>query len=127
MIAYKREAAIYGDLLRPVQLDLLNWIAGAPAARAALAAPPAANAVETPVVLYRVDPPRAMARFYALRIGRTLFGEWSVTRRWGRIGTDGREFVEIHETHENAMTAMKEWRRIKERRGYRSPSTTLPR
>jgi predicted DNA-binding WGR domain protein len=107
-------------VLASVQLDLLDWIASAPEARATVGPPSAhsADAVELPVVLYRVDPARAMSRFYAVRIGRTLFGEWSVTRRWGRIGTDGRERVEIHETGEKAAAAMKGWRRIKERRGY---------
>jgi predicted DNA-binding WGR domain protein len=104
--------------MKPAQLDLLDWIASDPEACAAAVAPLPADAVEPPVVLYRVDPARAMFRFYAVRIGRTLFGEWSVTRRWGRIGTDGRERVETHETGESAAAAMQGWRERKERRGY---------
>lgn len=30
-----------------------------------------------------------MARFYSIRIERTLFDEWSVIYGWGRIGSSG--------------------------------------
>jgi predicted DNA-binding WGR domain protein len=38
----------------------------------------------------RRDPDRNMARFYALSIEETLFGQARLIRRWGRIGTIGR-------------------------------------
>jgi predicted DNA-binding WGR domain protein len=40
--------------------------------------------------LRRCDPARRMARFYAVTVQPTLFGEWAVVRRWGRINTEGR-------------------------------------
>jgi predicted DNA-binding WGR domain protein len=36
--------------------------------------------------MYRVDPKANMARFYALSLQPTLFGEWALVREWGRIG-----------------------------------------
>ena len=38
----------------------------------------------------RMDASRNMARFYALSIEGTLFGQTCLVRRWGRIGTTGR-------------------------------------
>ena len=38
----------------------------------------------------RRDPRRSMARFYALSIEETLFGQARPVRRWGRSGTIGR-------------------------------------
>ncbi|RUV46784.1 WGR domain-containing protein, partial [Mesorhizobium sp. M5C.F.Ca.IN.020.29.1.1] len=38
----------------------------------------------------RRDAGRNMARFYALSIEETLFGQTCLVRRWGRIGTTGR-------------------------------------
>ncbi|MFM9816042.1 WGR domain-containing protein, partial [Streptomyces scabiei] len=34
-----------------------------------------------------------LARYYTLQVTPTLFGEISLTRTWGRIGTRGREKV----------------------------------
>ena len=33
--------------------------------------------------LRRIDPTRNMARFYAMAVQPTLFGEWSLQREWG--------------------------------------------
>ncbi|WP_082837329.1 WGR domain-containing protein [Labrenzia sp. OB1] len=43
-----------------------------------------------PVFLTRIDPHRNMARFYVLSVEPTLFGDYAVQRRWGRLGTSGR-------------------------------------
>jgi predicted DNA-binding WGR domain protein len=42
-----------------------------------------------PVYLERIDAARGMARFYAIRIAPTLFGDWAIVYHWGRIGTAG--------------------------------------
>jgi predicted DNA-binding WGR domain protein len=44
--------------------------------------------------LRQVDPARRRKRFYVGRVGRTLFGEWSLPLEWGRIGSTGR--VQLH-------------------------------
>jgi len=43
-----------------------------------------------PVYMERCDSTRNLARFYEVDIQPTLFGNWAVVRRWGRIGTHGR-------------------------------------
>ena len=39
--------------------------------------------------LTRTDPTKKLRRFYLVRIVPTLFGEWSVVREWGRVGSPG--------------------------------------
>jgi predicted DNA-binding WGR domain protein len=46
-------------------------------------------------VLLRIDPEQGPRRFYSLMIERDLFGTVRLVRNWGRIGTTGREMVEV--------------------------------
>lgn len=69
--------------------------------------------------LTRVDATRNMARFYELGLQPTLFGEVSLLRAWGRIGTIGRCKVETFAADEQAGAAFARLERIKRRRGYR--------
>ena len=71
-----------------------------------------------PVHLQRVKAEANMARFYHIDIARTLFGEVSVLRSWGRIGTHGRTSVETCATPVEAETAAHRTLRQKVRRGY---------
>ena len=41
--------------------------------------------------LYRIDHDRNMARFYSMQVQRTLFGECTLLREWGRIGNGGQQ------------------------------------
>jgi predicted DNA-binding WGR domain protein len=43
----------------------------------------------------RVDPAQNMARYYALSIEPTLFGEASVLRRWGRASSRGQQKLHL--------------------------------
>ena len=72
-----------------------------------------------PLHLRRTDPARNMARFYVLSIQPTLFGGASLMRNWGRIGTNGRELVEVFATEIEAGAALEALARAKRRRGYR--------
>lgn len=71
-----------------------------------------------PVHLHRVNAEANMARFYHVDIAPTLFGEVSVLRSWGRIGTLGRTSVETCATSEEAETAAARTLRQKAQRGY---------
>ena len=42
------------------------------------------------VYMERSDHTRNLARFYQVDIQPTLFGDWAMVCRWGRIGTYGR-------------------------------------
>jgi predicted DNA-binding WGR domain protein len=69
--------------------------------------------------LRRIDIERHMFRFYALSAGRDLFGEPVVMRSWGRIGTPGRERIDIHGSDDDALQACEAIAQAKRRRGYR--------
>jgi predicted DNA-binding WGR domain protein len=77
------------------------------------------NSPTSETVLHRIDPAQNMARFYCLSLQPTLFGEVSVVRAWGRIGTRGRIKVDSYPTGEGAATAFAHLEKAKRRRGYR--------
>ena len=71
-----------------------------------------------PVHLHRVNAEAKMARFYHIDIAPTLFGEVSVLRSWGRIGTHGRTSIETCVTSEEAETVAVRTLQQKAQRGY---------
>jgi predicted DNA-binding WGR domain protein len=75
--------------------------------------------IQHALVLRRVDAETNVPRFYALLIERDLFGRVVLIRRWGRIGTRGRERVEEHTNEAEAAAAMEKLATAKRRRGYR--------
>lgn len=74
-----------------------------------------------PYQLYveRRDASRNMARFYAMSIERTLFGQTCLIRRWGRIGTHGQSMQHSFDREDEAMTLFLDLLRQKRDRGYR--------
>ena len=72
----------------------------------------------TPDHLHKCDPDRNMARFYRVDVQPTLFGEASVVRSWGRIGTAGRTALETCPTPEAAEAAAAKTICAKLKRGY---------
>lgn len=66
----------------------------------------------------RREPSRSLARFYRLEVAPTLFGEWSLRRIWGRIGTEGRARLETYPTRADALDAAARIERLRHRRGY---------
>src|SRR3954454_2948737 len=76
------------------------------------------STIQHVLFLRRVDPDTNVARFYALMIERDLFGRVVLVRRWGRIGTRGRERSDSHENEAAAAEAMAKLAAVKRRRGY---------
>jgi predicted DNA-binding WGR domain protein len=77
--------------------------------------------------LHRIDPEANMARFYCIDVAATLFGDVSVLRTWGRIGTHGRTSFETCATVEEAeRAAASQTLRQKMRRGYLPAGQMLP-
>lgn len=72
----------------------------------------------------RRDPDRNMARFYALAIEDTLFGQTCLIRRWGRIGSRGRTVQHSFDSEREAVGLFLELLRAKKLRGYRPISAT---
>lgn len=67
----------------------------------------------------RRDAGRNLARFYALSIEETLFGQTCLVRRWGRIGTTGRVVQHSFDDEGEAIGLFLELLRAKRLRGYR--------
>lgn len=70
----------------------------------------------------RRDADRNMARFYALSIEETLFGQTCLVRRWGRIGTAGRTVQHSFDDENEAVGLFLELLRVKRLRGYQPRS-----
>ena len=62
-----------------------------------------------PLHLRRIDAARNMRRFYALSTQPTLFGEMSLIRNWGRIGTSGKTMVQTFDGSAEAIEAFYAW------------------
>ncbi|MBY3165982.1 WGR domain-containing protein [Rhizobium leguminosarum bv. viciae] len=85
-----------------------------------------AGMISQPYQLYveRSDPAKNIARYYAMEIEQTMFGEACLIRRWGRIGKRGQEKRHVFEREEEAVHLFLELLKQKRTRGYR-PRTTL--
>ncbi|RFB82005.1 WGR domain-containing protein [Rhizobium leguminosarum bv. trifolii] len=81
--------------------------------------------IAQPYQLYieRTDPTKNMARYYAMSIEPTLFGEACLIRRWGRIGAGGQRLVHHFGYEEEAVRLFLQLLRQKRLRGYRPKST----
>jgi predicted DNA-binding WGR domain protein len=77
--------------------------------------------ITQPYTLYveRIAPQKNMARFYALAVEPTLFGEVSLVRTWGRIGTRGQQMVHLFDNENHAVSLFLDVLREKRKRGYR--------
>lgn len=75
-------------------------------------------ALPLPIRLARCDPERNMARFYVLTLEPTLFGEVSLIRTWGRIGTRGQVMIATFGGLAEASSAREKLDRVKRRKGY---------
>ncbi len=72
-----------------------------------------------PVTLQRRDAAENVSRFYRLDVQPDLFGQWSLSREWGRIGSAGTLLVQSFPTQAATEAAAARLRRLKERKGYR--------
>jgi len=70
------------------------------------------------VYMERSEYTRNLARFYQVDIQPTLFGDWAVVCRWGRIGTYGRMRQDWFTSLPEAQTAQARRVARKRRRGY---------
>jgi predicted DNA-binding WGR domain protein len=73
------------------------------------------DCAELQVILERIDPTKNVARYYVLSIEATLFARNTLMRRWGRIGSTGRQHLEFFDSRDSAG-----WRW---RRGWRESAS----
>lgn len=67
-----------------------------------------------------IDPAKNKRRFYALQLQRTLFGQWTVVREWGRIGGPvGQRLEQWFDDPAAAHAVMGELEKSKRPRGYK--------
>ncbi|NEI05832.1 WGR domain-containing protein [Rhizobium leguminosarum] len=66
----------------------------------------------------RIDPSKNMAGFYALSIEPNLFGETSLVRSWGRIGSRGQQKIHVFDSEAKAVDLLLTLLRRKRSRGY---------
>jgi predicted DNA-binding WGR domain protein len=67
----------------------------------------------------RCEPARNMARYYSLTMQPTLFGEVSLIRNWGRIGTRGQQKIDTFSGTSQFDEAYEKLTQRKLRKGYR--------
>lgn len=72
------------------------------------------------VYLEHVVPTENKARFYAVVVEPSLFGDWTVFREWGRIGQGGTLRTSAYATEADALAASLTAIKAKQRRGYRA-------
>ncbi|WP_337271107.1 WGR domain-containing protein [Oryzifoliimicrobium ureilyticus] len=77
--------------------------------------------ITQPYHLYveRIAPQKNMARFYALAVQPTLFGQVSLVRSWGRIGTRGQQIIHLFDNEHDAVALFLNVLREKRKRGYK--------
>jgi predicted DNA-binding WGR domain protein len=68
--------------------------------------------------LINIDAAKNRHRFYSVCIRPTLFGEWSILREWGRIGSPGTVRVESYSSEDEAHAAERITIRTRTRHGY---------
>ena len=71
------------------------------------------------VYIERTDKAENKARFYAMSIEPTLFGDASLLRRWGRIGSTGQQKIHCFENERQAVELFLSIVRQKRSRGYK--------
>jgi len=71
------------------------------------------------IYLERIDVALNMARFYSLAVEIDLFGEAVTIRRWGRIGSFGRQIVAPCSSMSEGFVEITKLAAFKRRRGYR--------
>ncbi len=76
------------------------------------------------VYLTRRDPAKNVARFYRLFIAPNLWGEWTLFREWGRIGSSGTTRADPFPNAGAALLALQRLVRVKQRRGYAARQST---
>jgi predicted DNA-binding WGR domain protein len=71
------------------------------------------------VYIERTDAAENIARFYAMSIEPSLFGDASLLRRWGRIGSSGQQKIHLFENEKQAVELFLVIVTKKRARGYR--------
>lgn len=72
------------------------------------------------IYLERHDPKKNLHRFYQMFVVPGIFGDWSLVREWGRVGSPGTVRKDWFDSEKEAREAGQVLRAIKEKKGYQS-------
>ena len=76
--------------------------------------------------LEHIDAARNRWRWYVLSVQPTLFGQWALTREWGRIGEDsGQSSRAFYLSEHEALSACDAFKVLKIRRSYAAQAEQL--
>jgi predicted DNA-binding WGR domain protein len=77
------------------------------------------------IYLERHEPDKNLHRFYQMHIVSGIFGDWSLVREWGRVGSPGTVRKEWFESEEEATAAGKILSKFKRKKGIGSEWKTV--
>ena len=76
------------------------------------------DSADLQLILERIDPANNVARYHVLSVEATLFARNTFVRRWGRIGSTGRQRLEFFDSRDSAGLALETLLARKRKRGY---------
>ena len=79
------------------------------------------------IYLERHDPDKNMHRFYQMIVTPGIFGDWSLVKEWGRVGSPGTVRKEWFDSEEEALAAKENLLANKNKKGYRPIRSTTNR
>ncbi len=71
------------------------------------------------VYLVRQDPDKNLHRFYQMFVTPGIFGDWSLVREWGRLGSPGTVRKDWFANEGEALDAEEKLLAMKCKKGYR--------
>lgn len=77
------------------------------------------------IYLERHDPDKNLHRFYQMFVTPGIFGDWSLVREWGRVGSPGTVRKDWFDKEEEAVIAGEKLREAKQKKGYRLVLTNI--
>lgn len=78
------------------------------------------------IYLERHDPNKNLHRFYQMIVTPGIFGDWSLVKEWGRVGSPGTVRKEWFDSEEEAETAGEKLSEVKRKKGYRFTTGNCP-
>lgn len=72
------------------------------------------------IYLERHDPDKNLHRFYQMFVTPGIFGDWSLVREWGRVGSPGTVRKDWFDKEEEAILARDRLCVAKQKKGYQS-------
>ena len=74
----------------------------------------------THIYLERHDTDKNLHRFYQMFVTPGIFGDWSLVREWGRVGSPGTVRKDWFDSEEEAIVAEISLCKAKQKKGYQS-------